>query len=172
MFGVQGLSRLRCIISTTILQKTWQEWQQSLSRLRCIISTTILQKTWQEWQQGLSRLRCIISTTILQKTWQEWQQNCFLQSCFSVLTLIQRPFHPRVIAVARKRHSHSAKSAGGRLHLYMLKPLTQQSQSGLAMPLCRHSGGTYPKISSHTTGQRTVGVSCLSSLSHWGLILA
>ena len=39
-----------------------------------------------------------------------------------------------------KDPSHSAKSAGGRLHLNMHKPLTQQSRSGLTMPLSRQSG--------------------------------
>ena len=36
-----------------------------------------------------------------------------------------------------------AKSAGGRLHLNRHTPLTQWSQSGLTMPLSRHSLGTY-----------------------------
>ena len=36
--------------------------------------------------------------------------------------------------------SHSAKSAGGRLHLNSYTPLTQQSRSGLTMPLCRQCG--------------------------------
>ena len=34
---------------------------------------------------------------------------------------------------------HSAKSAGGRLHLNMHAPLTKQSWCGLIMPLSRHS---------------------------------
>ena len=38
---------------------------------------------------------------------------------------------------------HSAKSAGGRLHLNTHTALTQRSRSGLTMPLCRHSVGTY-----------------------------
>ena len=42
-----------------------------------------------------------------------------------------------------KDPGHSAKSAGGRLHLNMHTPLTQWSQSGLTMPLSRHSVGTY-----------------------------
>ena len=49
--------------------------------------------------------------------------------------------------------SHSAKSAGGRLHLHLHTPLTQQSWSGRAMPLPRHSVGTYPETSSHATCQ-------------------
>ena len=40
---------------------------------------------------------------------------------------------------------HSAKSAGGRLHLNMHTPLTQRSWSGLTMLLSRHSVGTYPE---------------------------
>ena len=67
---------------------------------------------------------------------------------------------------------HSAKSAGNRLHLNMHTPLTQQSQSGLSMPLSRHSVETYPETSSHATCQGTFGHSRLSSLCHCGLILA
>ena len=37
-----------------------------------------------------------------------------------------------------KDSSHSAKSAGGRLHLNKHTPLTQRSRSGLTMPLSRH----------------------------------
>ena len=40
-----------------------------------------------------------------------------------------------------KDPSHSAKSTDGRLHQNMHAPLTQQSQSGLTMPLSRHSVG-------------------------------
>ena len=71
-----------------------------------------------------------------------------------------------------KDPSHSAKSAGGRIQLNMHTPLTQQSMSGLTMPLSRHSVGTYQERSSHTTHQRTLGHSRLSSLSYCGLILA
>ena len=38
---------------------------------------------------------------------------------------------------------HSAKSAGGRLHLNTHAPLTQRRRSGLTMELSRHSLGTY-----------------------------
>ena len=48
---------------------------------------------------------------------------------------------------------HSAKSAGGRLHLNMHTPLTQRSRSGLTMPLSRRSVGTYLEMSSHATRQ-------------------
>ena len=71
-----------------------------------------------------------------------------------------------------KDPSHSAKGAGGRLHLNMLTPLTQQSRSGLTMPLSRHSVGTYQETSLYTTHWGTLSHSCLSSLSHCGLILA
>ena len=53
---------------------------------------------------------------------------------------------------------HTAKSAGGRLHLNTHTPLTQRSRSGLNMPLA--------------TRQETLGYSRFSSLSHCGLILA
>ena len=42
-----------------------------------------------------------------------------------------------------KDPGHSAKSASGRLHLNMHKPVTQRSWSGLTMPLSGHSVGTY-----------------------------
>ena len=67
---------------------------------------------------------------------------------------------------------HSAKTAGGRLHLNTHTPLTQQSRSGLTMPLSRHSVGTYQEMSSHATCQGTFSHSHLSLLSHCGLILA
>ena len=40
------------------------------------------------------------------------------------------------------------------------------------MPLSMHSVGTYQETSSHASRQGTLGHSRLSSLSHWGLILA
>ena len=67
---------------------------------------------------------------------------------------------------------HSAKSTGGRLHLDTHKPLAQQSWCGLTMPLSRYSLGAYLETSSHATCLGTFSHSCLSSLSHCGLILA
>ena len=52
-----------------------------------------------------------------------------------------------------KDPGHSAKSAGGRLHLNTHTSVTQQSWSGLTMPLSRNSVGTYPETSSHATCQ-------------------
>ena len=46
-----------------------------------------------------------------------------------------------------KGPGHSAKRAGGRLHLNTPTPLTQRSGSGLTLPLSRHSVGTYPETS-------------------------
>ena len=71
-----------------------------------------------------------------------------------------------------KDPGHSAKSAGGRLHLNMHTPLTQRSQGGLTMLLCMHSVGTYQETSSHATHLGTLGLNRLSSLSHCGLIMA
>ena len=88
-----------------------------------------------------------------------------------MLTLIRCPFHHRVTAVARKRPRLLCQSAGGRLHTSTHTSLTQRSWSGLTMPLCRHSVGTYPETSSHATCQGTFGLSRLCSLSHCGLIL-
>ena len=65
----------------------------------------------------------------------------------------------------------SAESAGGRLHLYTHTPLTHRSRSGLTMPLCRHSVGTYQETNSHATRQGTFGNSRPSLLSHCRLIL-
>ena len=48
-----------------------------------------------------------------------------------------------------KDPGHSAKSAGGRVHLNTHTPFAQRSRSGPTMPLSRHSVGTYEKTSSH-----------------------
>ena len=61
----------------------------------------------------------------------------------TLCAFIRCPFHPHVSAVAHKRPRHSAKSAGGRLHLITHTPLTQRCRSGLTMPLSRPSVGTY-----------------------------
>ena len=66
---------------------------------------------------------------------------------------------------------HSAKSAGGGLHLNNRTPLTHRSRSGLTMPLSSVVWEPIQK-SSHATCQRTFGHSRLISLSHCGLILA
>ena len=85
-------------------------------------------------------------------------------------------FGVRSIPVLSQWHvqdpGHSAKSAGGRLHLNTHTPLTHRSRSGLTMPLSRHSVGTYQETSSHATRQGTFGHSRLSSVSDCGLILA
>ena len=71
-----------------------------------------------------------------------------------------------------KDPGHSAKIAGGRLHLNMHTLLTQRSQSELTM-LSRHSMGTWMGKQAHMQmRQETLGHSRLSSLSHCGLILA
>ena len=70
-----------------------------------------------------------------------------------------------------KDHGHSAKSVSGRLQLNTHTPLTQQSRSGLTMPVYSHSVG-YQETSSQATHQGTLGHCHLSSLSHCGLILA
>ena len=46
-----------------------------------------------------------------------------------------------------KDPNHSAKSAGGRLHLNMHTPLTHWSQSALTMPLSWQSVGIYQEMS-------------------------
>ena len=105
---------------------------------------------------------------------QEQQENVLFQSQLCVLTLIRCPFHlwPLLPQWHVKDPGHSARSAGGRLHLNLHTPLTQQSQSGMTLPLSRHSVETYQEMSSHATRQGTLNHNCLSSLSHCGLILA
>ena len=95
-----------------------------------------------------------------------------LQISLSVLTLILCPFHPVLPQWHVKDPGHSGKSSGGSLHLTPHIPLTQRSRSGLTMPLSRHSVGTYPERRSHATCQGTFGHGRLSSLRHYGLILA
>ena len=63
-------------------------------------------------------------------------------------TLTCCPFHPLLLQSHVKDPGHSAKSAGGRLHLNMHTPFTQLSQSRLTM-LSRHNVGTYLETSSH-----------------------
>ena len=70
-----------------------------------------------------------------------------------------------------KDPGHSAKSAGGRIHLNTHTPLTQRSRSGLTMPLSRHNVGTYKETGSHATRQGTLSHSRLSSPNHCRLIL-
>ena len=76
----------------------------------------------------------------------------------------------RVTTVTHKRPRSFCQKC--RLHQNMHIPLTQRSWSGLIMPLCRHSVGTYQQMSSHATCQGTFGHSRLSLLSHCGLIPA
>ena len=71
-----------------------------------------------------------------------------------------------------KDPGHSAKSAGGRLHLKKHTPLTWRSWSRLTKPLSRHSVEIYQETSSHATCQGTLGHSRLGSLSLCGLVLA
>ena len=93
----------------------------------------------------------------------------FLQSQLCVLALIRYPFHPRVTAVARKRSGHSAKSAGGRLHLNTHTPLTQRSRSGLTM-LPRHSVEVYQGNELTRSSSGNDSHSHFSLLSQRGLI--
>ena len=70
-----------------------------------------------------------------------------------------------------KDPGHSAKSAGGWLHLSTHTPLTQQSWSGLTLPLSRHNVGTEPEMSSYASFQETFSHSHLGLLNYCGLIL-
>ena len=66
-----------------------------------------------------------------------------------------------------KDPGHSAESAGSQLHLNTHTSLTQQSRSGLTMPLSRHNVGTYPETSSHTTCQDTFVLSSQPAQPLW-----
>ena len=87
------------------------------------------------------------------------------------MTFIQRLFHPVLPQQHVKDPSHSAKSAGGGIHLNMHTPLTQQSRSGLTM-LSKHSVETYQENELTHNSSGTLVQSHLSLLSHCGLILA
>ena len=67
----------------------------------------------------------------------------------------------------KKNPGHSAKSAGGRLHLNMHTPLTQWSRSGLTMPLSRHSVGPVRKWA-HMQFIRENLVTVISA--HWATV--
>ena len=106
-----------------------------------------------------------------------WSKGCkfesrFFSSRLCALTLIRCPFYPILPQWHVKDLGHFAKSAGGRLHLNTHTPFTWRRRSGLTMPLSRHSVGTYRETSSHATRQGTLGHSRLSSLSHFGRIMA
>ena len=66
-----------------------------------------------------------------------------------------------------KDPGHSVKSADGRLRLNTHTPFTQQSWSGLTMPLSRHSVGTHQETSSHTACQGTLSHSRLLTKPLW-----
>ena len=56
-----------------------------------------------------------------------------------------------LVSVPPPCYCSGCQRAGSRLHLNTHTPLTQQSRSGLTMPLSRHSVGTYLETSSNTT---------------------
>ena len=89
--------------------------------------------------------------------------------CWLLLSVHSTPMLPQWCV---KDPGHSAKSAGGRLHLNIHTSLTRRSWSGLTMLLSRQSVGTYQETSPHATCQGTLSHSHLSSLSYCGLILA
>ena len=90
----------------------------------------------------------------------------FCADCYSVSV------PPRVTAVARKRpHTHSVKSAGGKLHLITHTPLTQRRRGVLTL-LPGIVREPVRETSSHATLQGTLDYRRLSSLSCCGPILA
>ena len=126
---------------------------------------------WQRWKysrpvatlwriQVYGEPRCLVGRALhsrlkgcvfeyLQKQWEKF----LLQSELSVLTLPQCPFHHMLLQWHLKDPGHSAKSAGGRLHLNMYTTLTQWNHNGLTM-LSRHCVGTYQgnKLTCNSSG--------------------
>ena len=75
----------------------------------------------------------------------EQRENCLPRCQLCVLILILCRSIPVLPEWHVKDPGHSAKSAGGRLHLNTHTPLTQWSRSGLTMPLSRHNVGPVRK---------------------------
>ena len=67
----------------------------------------------------------------------------FLFKVNCVVTLIRCLFHPCITAVAHKRPLSFCQKCRWQVTPNTHTPLTQWSQGGLTMPLCRHSVGTY-----------------------------
>ena len=103
---------------------------------------------------------------------KKWWENFLLRSQLCVLTVILCPFHPHVTIVACKKPQSFCQKCRWQVTPNMHTSSTQRSQSGPTMTLSRHSVGTHQETSSHATRQGIFGHSCLSSLSHCGLILA
>ena len=95
------------------------------------------------------------------ESWQEHRRIFFSRVNFVCWLLFRVCSTPMLLQWHVKDPGHSAKSAGGRLHLNthtpltQRRPLTQQSWSWLTLLLSRHSMGTYQETSSHTTCQGT-----------------
>ena len=81
---------------------------------------------------------------------QEWQENFLPQSQLCAL-LFGVCFTPLLPQWHVEDPCHTAKSAGGRLHLDTRTPLTKRSRSRLTMPLSGHRVRTYPESCSHAT---------------------
>ena len=100
-------------------------------------------KKKKEMGQGLSK-----------ESQQEQKNNFLIQSQLCVLTLIWCLFHPHVTAAACKRPQSFCKKCRWQVkpnHAYTPDPM----KSKCAMSLSRHSTGTHPEMSSHTTCQGT-----------------
>ena len=89
------------------------------------------------------------------ESWEGRQRIFFSRVNFLCWLLFGVHFTPMLQQWLVKDPGHSAKGADGRLHLNTHTPLTQRSQSGLTVPLTRHSVGTYPAMSSQATFQGT-----------------
>ena len=89
--------------------------------------------------------------------------------CLLALSVLSNPVLPQWHV---KGHGHSAESAGGRVHLNVRTPLTQRRQSGADLYCPGIVWEAITETSLHATHQATLAHGRLSSLSHFGLILA
>ena len=124
------------------------------------------------------------SDSSLSRAPDSWSQGCGFdtrkkrQENFLVLSyfLCWLLFGVRSIPVQPQCHvtdcGHSAKSAGGRLHLNMHTPFTKRSRNGLIMFFWHSAVESLRKTNSRTTGQGTLVYSRLRSLSQCGLIVS
>ena len=106
------------------------------------------------------------------ESWQKCIENFLLQSQLCVLTLIQCPFHPCVTAVAHKRPWSFCQKCRWQVtpkHEYTFDPM-ESEWADCATFQAKY--GTCQEMSSHAICQGILGHSCLSMLSHCGLILA
>ena len=162
---------IQCCKASRLFETSFSLVMYSCVLVHCFKHPPSLWYDLRVWQGIKTQLSAYHPTCIWSVSPDSWSKSCEFQSrqerrendLLGVRsTLVLPQWHV-------KDPDHSAKSTGGRLHLNTHTPLTHRSRSRLAMPLCRHSVGTFQKTSSHATRQGTLDHSRLSSLSHSGL---